>query len=61
MISKHLTEEGFTEADCLALVERSPAAVAVHDKAAWLALFARYNLVEDPVGSAPSEPRAGGR
>ncbi|MCB1687747.1 MAG: hypothetical protein KDI33_04650 [Halioglobus sp.] len=53
MISKHLTEEGFTEADCLALVERSPAAVAVHDKAAWLALFARYNLVEDPVGSAP--------
>jgi hypothetical protein len=34
-------------------VERSPAAVAVKDKAAWLALFARYNLVEDPVGSAP--------
>jgi hypothetical protein len=40
-------------ADCLALVERSPAAVAARDKAAWLQLFARYNLVEDPVGSAP--------
>lgn len=42
-----------TERDCLALVERSPKAVAAHDKAAWLALFARYSLVEDPVGSAP--------
>jgi hypothetical protein len=42
-----------TEADCLALVERSPAAVAAHDKSAWLALFARNNVVEDPVGSAP--------
>lgn len=40
-------------ADCLALVERSPEAVAAHDKAGWVALFARYNLVEDPVGSAP--------
>ena len=38
----------FTEDDCIALVERSPAAVAVHDKDAWLGLFARYNLVEDP-------------
>ena len=41
------------EADCLALVEQSPTAVAVHDKAAWLRIFARYNVVEDPVGSAP--------
>jgi len=38
---------------CMALVDKSPAAVAVHDKSAWLALFARYNIVEDPVGSAP--------
>ena len=38
---------------CMALVDKSPAAVTVHDKAAWLALFARYNIVEDPVGSAP--------
>ena len=43
----------FSDADCLALVQRSPAAVAAHDRQAWLALFARYNLVEDPVGSAP--------
>ena len=48
MESKH-----FSEADCLALVERSPAAVAAQDKLAWLALFARYSLVEDPVGSSP--------
>jgi hypothetical protein len=48
-----VTSTTFNITDCLALVERSPAAVAVHDKAAWLALFARYSLVEDPVGSAP--------
>lgn len=43
----------FSDADCLALVERSPEAVARHDKSGWLGLFARHNLVEDPVGSAP--------
>jgi len=43
----------FSAAQCLALAEQSPQAVAEHDKAAWLDLFARYNLVEDPVGSAP--------
>jgi len=48
-----MTSISFSEEDCLALVERSPAAVAAKDKSAWLALFARYNLVEDPVGSAP--------
>ncbi len=52
-MSDTLTSICVSTADCLALVERSPAAVAVKDKAAWLALFARYNLVEDPVGSAP--------
>ena len=41
----------FSDADCMALVARSPAAVAVHDKAAWLDLFARDYRVEDPVGS----------
>lgn len=41
----------FSPQQCLALVERSPAAVAVHDKPAWLGIFARYNIVEDPVGS----------
>jgi hypothetical protein len=48
-----LTSTEFDNAGCLALVERSPAAVAAHDKASWLALFGRYNLGEDPVGSAP--------
>lgn len=37
----------------LATVQASPAAVAEHDKSQWLALFARYNIVEDPVGSRP--------
>jgi hypothetical protein len=37
----------------LATVQASPAAVAGHDKSQWLALFARYNIVEDPVGSRP--------
>lgn len=45
--------------DCLALVEQSPAAVAAHDKRAWLGLFARYSLVEDPVGSRPCVARPG--
>ena len=43
----------FSSAQCLALAEQSPQAVAEHDKDAWLDLFAWYNLVEDPVGSAP--------
>lgn len=44
---------------CLAVVEQSPAAVAQHDKAAWMALFADNNTVEDPVGSAPHVTVAG--
>jgi len=38
---------------CLATVMKSPAAVAVHDKEAWMGIFARYNIVEDPIGSTP--------
>lgn len=37
----------------LATAERSPTAVADHDRAAWLALFDDGGLVNDPVGSAP--------
>ncbi|MBO0853659.1 MAG: nuclear transport factor 2 family protein, partial [Nocardia sp.] len=37
----------------LATVERSPQAVAVHDRRAWVELFAPQGQVEDPVGSAP--------
>jgi hypothetical protein len=35
----------------LAVAEASPAAVAIHDKQAWLDLFARKSQVEDPVGT----------
>ncbi|MGV0853451.1 nuclear transport factor 2 family protein [Mycolicibacterium phlei] len=40
-------------ADALAAVERSPAAVAAHDRAAWVGAFTADGVVEDPVGSAP--------
>jgi hypothetical protein len=39
--------------DLLKQVEKSPAAVAIHDKAAWMSIFAQYHIVEDPVGSTP--------
>lgn len=42
-----------TRADLLATVERSPAATAAHDKAAWVDLFSTDGRVEDPVGSRP--------
>lgn len=45
----------------LAIVERSPAAVAAQDKTAWLGLFTRDGVVEDPVGSAPNRRGAGER
>jgi len=37
----------------LATVERSPEAVAVHDRAAWVGVFRADGQVEDPVGSRP--------
>ncbi|OAK51558.1 nuclear transport factor 2 family protein [Rhodococcoides kyotonense] len=37
----------------LAFVEGSPAAVAVHDRTAWVDLYARDGVVNDPVGSRP--------
>lgn len=40
-----------TAEQLLAVVEQSPAAVAVHDKLAWMAIFADFHIVEDPVGS----------
>lgn len=40
-------------ARAIAAVDRSPAAVGVHDKEAWLAVFADLSCVEDPVGSRP--------
>jgi hypothetical protein len=38
---------------CIETVMKSPAAVAAHDKAAWLSIFAELSVVEDPVGSKP--------
>ncbi len=39
--------------DVIKFIEGSPAAVAIHDKQAWISLFANENIVEDPVGSTP--------
>lgn len=50
----------------LATVEMSPAAVAAHDKDAWVGIFAELSAIEDPVGSHPHvggvfDPRSGRR
>ncbi|CAN5534741.1 nuclear transport factor 2 family protein [soil metagenome] len=42
-----------TDADVLAVVERSPLAAARHDRSGWVGLFTVDGRVEDPVGSAP--------
>ncbi|MGX1809549.1 nuclear transport factor 2 family protein [Nocardia sp. NPDC055321] len=47
-----------TAAELLATVEASPQAVGVHDRAAWVGLFADNGSVEDPVGSRPHIGRA---
>ncbi len=41
------------DAELLAVVERSPAAAAVHDRAAWVGVFTADGRVEDPYGSRP--------
>jgi len=38
---------------CIETVMKSPAAVATHDKLAWLSIFADLSVVEDPIGSKP--------
>ena len=46
--------KGQTDAErVLKLAKESPIRVAAHDKAGWLALFARTAEIEDPVGSSP--------
>lgn len=42
-----------TADDLLAAVQGSPDAVAAHDRAAWVNLYARDGVVNDPVGSRP--------
>ena len=44
-------------AELIALVEGSPAAVAIHDRDAWLALFSTTAEVCDPYGSQPARGR----
>jgi hypothetical protein len=41
------------DAELLAVVERSPAATDVHDRAAWVGIFTADARVEDPYGSRP--------
>jgi hypothetical protein len=48
-----------TRQQLLAVVERSPERVAVHDREGWLALFGDDALVEDPVGSPPARKSTG--
>lgn len=43
----------YSDQDKIDCINQSPAAVAAHDKAAWLGLFASNGLVNDPVGSKP--------
>lgn len=48
-----MIEAGQDPGELLDLVRQSPAAVAAKDRAGWVALFAHYSIVEDPVGSRP--------
>lgn len=47
-----------TDADILAVVQRSPLAAGQHDRAGWVDLFTTDGQVEDPVGSAPHRGHA---
>jgi len=53
-----MSSRPWTVAERLAAARASPAAVAVHDRAAWVGLFAADGQVNDPVGSRPHEGRA---
>lgn len=48
-----MSDNKFTGEHLLTHVEKSPKAVALHDKPAWLAIFKSNYCVEDPVGSSP--------
>jgi hypothetical protein len=43
----------YTRAELLDTAMNSPRAVATHDRAAWIGLFAECHVVEDPIGSTP--------
>ena len=40
-------------AELVSVVERSPAATDIHDRAAWIGLFTPDGRVDDPYGSRP--------
>ncbi len=44
---------GYDREELLAVAKGSPAAVAAGDRDTWMGLFAKYNIVEDPIGSRP--------
>lgn len=50
-----MSSSSFSDQDKIDCINKSPAAVAAHDKAAWLALFTHDSLVNDPVGSRPHQ------
>jgi len=51
--NEHSDMSSYTRDDLLSVAGASPEAVARHDKKAWLALFSKEAIVEDPVGTAP--------
>ena len=45
----------FTDEEVLAVAKASPDAVSRHDGLAWVGLFSRHAVIEDPVGSQPHQ------
>jgi len=52
------SKQNVNEAAMLDTVKASPTAVAAHDKATWLALFADDADINDPIGSKPHKTAA---
>lgn len=57
-VQKERFNKGVSRQELLQAVKASPAAVADHDKTAWLSLFSAVGLVNDPVGSRPHRGEA---
>jgi len=43
----------YSRTELLETAKNSPRAVATHDRATWMSLFAECHVVEDPIGSKP--------
>lgn len=48
-----MSEAKYSNEEIIEVVRRSPQAVAAKSREDWVSIFAAYNIVEDPVGSAP--------